>query len=186
MNKWGFLVLAMILLVGCTATPEAPVEPEPVVVPEPVEVVEEPVEPEPVKAAPEVEEPEEDAVVDNNLPEGYVDLQNYKRAPVEILFDHLEEVDKENYEQTRTKKYMSLEKPYEGKAKIYYAKWVEISDEFLQKEGKMMGDVWAEANAGRIQYFEAVLHDYRGVIIANVIVKNSEVKVTMKKSSINI
>ena len=46
----------------------------------------------------------------------------------------------------------------------------------------MIGGVWSEANAGINPYFEAVLYDYRGVIIANVIVKNSEVKVTLKKS----
>jgi len=185
MGKWLFLVLAIFLVSCATQAPivDEPVAvPEPIEVPEPVEVVEGPVEvvKEPVKAGPEVKE--EEPEVDNQIPEGFLDLQNYKGTAEEILFDYLREWDKEHYDKTRTKQYMNIEKPYEGLVRIYYAKWVNVSDEFLEKEGTMIGSVWEEANAGKSQYFEAILYDYRGVIVANVIVKNSEVKVILKKS----
>lgn len=185
MKKLLFLIL-VIFLIGCSA-PDAPIIDEPLVTPEPVEVVKEPVEEvieEPKKEIKEVAPgPEGKAPqIGNRIPEGFIDLQNYKGTAEEILFKYLDKLDKEQFDNTQQRRYMKIEKPYEGQAKIYYPKWVNVTDEFLEKEANMIGNVWAEANEGKSQYFEATLYDYRGVKVANVIVKNSEVTVALKKS----
>ena len=175
MRKYLFLVL-VIFLIGCTA-PEAI---EPKEMPDVKEPVEEPVEqPTPVETAPEDAEPEEPKV-DNKLRQGFLDLENYQGSPEDILFEYLQELDEEQLAKTQQRKYMKWEKKYEGQAQIYYPKWQELDKEFLEKEANMIGSVWSEANAGVSQYFEATLYDYRGVIVAKVVVKKGEVKVTVE------
>jgi len=164
MKKLLFLIL-VLFLVSCSS-PEPVVE-EPIVKEEPVKEV---------KVAPEVKEA---PVVENEIREGFLELEKYQGSAEEILFEYLDELDDEQFEKTRQRRYMKIHKKYEGLAQIYYPEWQELSNEFLEEEANMIGSVWAEANAGKSQRFEATLHDYRGVIKAKVIVKNDEVSVTI-------
>jgi len=182
MKRW-ILLLIVLFVVGCqpaeleTAPPlPDPVEPAPEPVVEPVkpEPVEEPVEP-----APKVEEPEEEPVHDNKLKEGYVDLENFKGSTEDILFSYLDKLDDEQFKQTQQRRYMKIDKKYEGEVDIYYPKWIETTDEFLTREARMIGNVWEQANAGKSQYFKGTLHDYKGRIVAKVVVKKGEVKATL-------
>ena len=85
------------------------------------------------------------------------------------------DIDKKEMAANSQTRYLKYDLVHLGKAKIYYPKWVELTPEFLQKEGELIGAVWLQADDGRSKYFDAILHDYKGVIQGTVKVRKGEV-----------